>query len=352
MSQKSQINELKSYNHSYYRENNNQLERTNQKRNKNGKYKNNKRLDNNIKPVQSCCQDNDQFNSNNKNGNFQDSQENISFNQIQQNDQKDVIFCLDKQTPDQGIEKDNYQDQQFNQDVVKLNKQINDSQTSTDSFENKIGRRKSQIDWLNQTQIKKQNILKIHHETMQNIFAPCQLIHFDDDQILNEIEDIQKQKFSNIRIIECKYGTQKNIKKLKLIALEVLLQCSQCQKIIQVESNLIKQTHSPAIFIKHCDKTIRIDFLQNNNHNVNIVDKQRVEIAYLVGSQQEIVLTRAECVVICNCDNENDFTLTLEDPMQLNDGNYILLTNEPYRKLCRYCCREVIMQHCEFMIMS
>ncbi|CAD8070513.1 unnamed protein product [Paramecium primaurelia] len=136
----------------------------------------------------------------------------------------------------------------------------NDSQLSS---ENTIRRRKSQIDWLYSTQIYSDNILIFNRVQMQNLFTPTELVHFGENQLLYETEEIQDQKFFNQGIIESKFTIQKSVKRLRLLYLDVLLQCSKCKQIIQVETNFIKQTQSPAILINHCNQNIRIDFFHS-----------------------------------------------------------------------------------------
>ncbi|CAD8174486.1 unnamed protein product [Paramecium octaurelia] len=238
-----------------------------------------------------------------------------------------------------------------NQGSDNLKKTMQELPSSIDSLQINTRRRKTQIDWLYSSKINQENILMQNRIFVQNLFSPTQLIEFYDNQLLSGIEEAQKQQFINSRLIVCKFLIQKCFQNLKLLQLDVLLQCSKCKQILQASTNIIKKTKSPAIFINHCNQNITIDFFHNNDQFPKNQENQTSHIACMSRGQEKVVIIKAKCAVICKCENENDAILTLENPLQLKDGNYILLANEPYRKLCRYCCREVILQQCELMIL-
>ncbi|CAK81642.1 unnamed protein product (macronuclear) [Paramecium tetraurelia] len=238
-----------------------------------------------------------------------------------------------------------------NQENDDLKKSINQLPSSIDSLKSNILRRKTQIDWLYSKKVDQENILMLNRVFVQNLFSQAQLIEFDDNQLLFEIEETQKQQLTNSRLIVFKFLIQKCFQRLKLLQLDVLIQCSKCKQILQAATNIIKKTKSLAIFISHCNQNIRIDFFHNNDQFPKNQENYTSHVAFVSRSQEKVVIIRAKCAVICKCENENDSILTLENPLQLKDGIYTLLANEPYRKLCRYCCREVILQQCELMIL-
>ncbi|CAD8170328.1 unnamed protein product [Paramecium pentaurelia] len=335
MSRIYQINELYTYCHSYYNGDKRKDQRNNQL--KNSKYNNESRFESN----KNLLSQKTEYNDNQKD--TRDQSIKVSKEYAPQK------WQINRQQTEYQERTKEKQKKRNQKNGFTLMNSRNDSQLSSEST---IRRRKSQIDWLYSTQIYSENILIFNRVQMQNLFSPTELVHFGENQLLYETEEIQDQKFFNQRIIESKFTIQKSVKRLRLLYLDVLLQCSKCKQIIQVETNFIKQTQSPAILINHCNQNIRIDFFHNNNKNPNNYQNQIAHVAYVASNLEKIVIIRAECALICECENENDSILILENPLQLNDGNYIILANEPYRKLCRYCCKEVILQQCQLMIVS